>query len=111
VLPLGQELLQDDLALAREAVEALPALVLLAPLAGQQPLVLEPAQQRVQRALVDVQPVLGQRLAQRVAVLLGPQRGQHGQHQAAPPQLQPQVLERLGAHGRGTTVCDIVDVT
>src|SRR5262245_26954306 len=56
-LPLQQELLQDLLPVGGEPVEALVALVLLPPLAGQKALALQPAQQRVERALVDVHPL------------------------------------------------------
>ena len=70
-LPFGQQLLEHLRALGRKAVEALVAAALLAPLAGQQPLGLEPPQQRIERAFVDLEAQLGQRLAKGVAVVLG----------------------------------------
>ena len=48
-----------------QPVEALVALFFLAPLAGQQTLGFKPAQQRIERAFVDHQAVVRQRLAQR----------------------------------------------
>src|SRR5262245_23780918 len=78
-LPLRQQLLQDRLAVARQAVETLPAFLLLAPLAREQPLALEAPQERVERALVDREAVLLEGLAQRVAVVLTAQLGEHRQ--------------------------------
>ena len=52
--PFALELPQRGFAIAREAVEALVALVFFAPDAGQQPLAVEPAQHRIEGALVDL---------------------------------------------------------
>src|SRR5690348_11590079 len=68
--PLVQQLLQNRAALRRKPIETLLALVFLAPFARQQTLRLEPAKQRVQRAFVDLEAEVGERLAQRVAVVL-----------------------------------------
>src|SRR3974390_53155 len=70
----------------RQPVETLLALVLFAPFAFEQTLGFEPAQQRVERALVDRHAVVLQRLAQGVAVLLAPERSQDGKDEAAAPQ-------------------------
>ena len=90
-----QKLLQDQLALDGEAVKAFVALVLFAPLAGQQPLAFQAAQQRVKRAFVDGQPQVIQGLAQRVAIVLLPELGQYGDDQAAAAKLQLEVLKEF----------------
>src|ERR1700744_471099 len=93
--PLAGQLAEQPRAVVGEAVEALVALVFLAPFAGEQPLALQPPQHRVERAFVDLQAGVGQLLAQRVAVALGLERPEHRQDQAAAPQLQPQLLEQV----------------
>src|ERR1700722_19773423 len=77
-LPLPEQRREDRGPVRREPVEPLAALVFLAPLTHQETLALEPAQQRVERTLVDLQPLVGQRLAQGVAVAFGPQGGEDG---------------------------------
>ena len=83
---------QDELTIAGKAVEALGALVLLAPFAGQKALGLQPAQHRIEGALVDLQARVRQHLAQGVAVALDRQGREHGQDQAAAPQLEAELL-------------------
>ena len=92
---------------AREAVEALLALVFLAPLAGEQALALEPAEERVEGAFVDGEALVGECLPERVAVVLVPELDEHGQHQAAPAELQPEVLEVVGVLGWGVGVSHV----
>src|SRR5215469_5102757 len=60
VFPVKQKLGQDEFSLRRETIEALVALVLLAPLAGEETLALEAAQQRVERALIHRYPIFFQ---------------------------------------------------
>src|SRR5262245_42725344 len=91
--PLGEQLRQHLLAVLRQAVEALVAFAFLAPLARQEPLRLEPPEQWVERAFVDREPVLAEELAQRVAVLLGAERGQHRHDQAAAAQFEAKVFK------------------
>ena len=76
--------------------------------------------QRIQRSFVDRQAALGQGLAQRVAVVLGAELAEDGQHQAAAPQLEAQVLEQglvvrgrvSGSwHGASQLVCEAQCVT
>src|SRR6202035_339035 len=55
-VPLLQQLGKHRLPIGIQAIEPLVALVLFAPLALQQPLCLQPPQQRVERALVNRQP-------------------------------------------------------
>src|SRR5579862_586308 len=94
---LVRKLFVHLLARGQQPVETLAALVLLAPLTAQEPLAFEPPQQRVERALVDLQPGFFQGLAQRVAVPLGPKLIEDCERQAPSPQLEPQVLEGSGA--------------
>src|SRR6476660_9692185 len=98
-VPFPEELFERGLAVRREPVEALVAFVLLAPLTGEESLAFEPAEQGIERALVDRQPVLVERLAQRVAVLLFAQRGEYREDQAAAPQLEAEIVEGIGARG------------
>ena len=56
------------------------------------------AEQRVERAFVDLNAMASQRLAERIAVLLGPQLRQDGDDQASAPELQPQVFEECIVH-------------
>src|SRR5690348_12668535 len=97
--PLREQLPQDAFAVAGQPVEALVALVLLAPLAHQQSLGLQAAQRRVEGAFVDAHAVGGQGLPEGVAVLLAAQLGQHRQAQGSPAQLQAEVLEDGAIHG------------
>src|SRR5262249_51538141 len=64
-------------------------------------------QQRVQRAFIDRQPKVLQGLAQRVAIVLLPKLGQHGDDQASAAKLQLQVLKelRIGLNTGLHTVC------
>src|SRR5436305_14643360 len=82
--PFGVEAGEDRLALGGEAVEALVA-PFLAPFAGQQALRLEPAQQGVERALLDRQARFFERVAQGVAVPLLAQGSEHGEDERAAP--------------------------
>ena len=55
----------------REAIEPLVPFVFLAPLADQQALALETPEQRIQRAFVNREAEISERLAKRVAMALG----------------------------------------
>lgn len=94
--PFRQQLLQDAGARLRAAVEALVALPLLPPLADEEALRFETAQQRIEGALVDLEAVIREQLAERVAVLLGLEGRQDGQHEAPAPELQAEVVEAVG---------------
>src|SRR6476646_5969394 len=97
--PFRAQLPQDAYPFRGQLVETLLALVLLTPLAGEEPLGLEAPEQGIEGALVDGQAVVGEGLAQGVAVLLAPEFGQHCQDQRTPAQLQPQVFEGFSSHG------------
>ena len=80
-------------------VEAFIAPGFFAPFAGEQPLALQTAKQRVERALVHVEAVFGEELAERVAVLLRPQRGEHREHEATAAQFEPEIFKQRWIQG------------
>lgn len=96
--PFGEQLIQHASACVREPVEALVALALFPPFTHQQTLRLQAAQQRVERALVHRQAVLGEHLAQGVAVLLAAQGREGRDDEAASSELQTEVVEDLRVH-------------
>src|SRR5215831_7716925 len=77
--PLALEQFEHAQAGRAQSVEALLASTFLSPLADQEPLRLEPLQQRVERALLDAESLALQRLPQRVAVLLGAKLRERGE--------------------------------
>src|ERR1039458_5734787 len=95
VSPLDQQLLENQLAVGREAVETLVALVLFPPLADQQALGFQTAKQRIQRALVNGHAMIGEGFAQGVAVMFDAQRRQHREGKAAAAEFLPEVFEAL----------------
>ena len=111
--PLDDEQRQHLQAHAREAVEALVALGFFAPLADEQALCFQPAEQRIERALVDDEAVFGEEFAQRVSVLFRAKRREDGDRQAAPPDLEPEVVEDAVSIGCLVpyTVCHTLYVT
>ena len=68
--PLGEQLVEDVGAFGAELVEALVALVLLAPLAGEQALGFQAAEERIEGAFLDVEAVFCEGFAEGVAVAL-----------------------------------------
>ena len=98
-MPLGEQQFQDFGAGSGEQVEALFSLLFLAPLAGQESLAFQPAQQGVERAFIDLQAVLREGFAQRVTVLLAAQRRQDGQYQAAAAEFETEILKVFWIHG------------
>src|SRR6185503_7119288 len=84
-LPLGAQPLQRVCAFGREAIEPLVPFVFFAPLADQQTLALETPEQRIQRALVDRQAEVRERLAKCIAVVLGFELRENRQNQATAP--------------------------
>ena len=83
------------MAVAGETVEALVALLLLAPFADQQTLALQPPKQRIESVFVDGHAAVGEGLAQRIAVVLLAELGEDGQNEAAPSEFQPKVLKKI----------------
>ncbi len=71
-VPFIEQLEEGRFAFAAEPVKPLVPLVLFAPLACQQSLRLQAAQERIEGAFVDLKATLGQSLSQRVAVMLLP---------------------------------------
>src|SRR5512139_814783 len=86
--PLGSQFLRHLLALRVRLVVAPRPAVLDAPGAREEPLRLEPAEQGIQRALVDVEAPVRERLLERVAILLAPQLDENRQDQGAPPEFE-----------------------
>src|SRR5579872_5507354 len=110
--PFGQHLLEYGFSVARDLVETLVALVFLTPLAHQQTLGLKPAQERVQRAFINLHAVLGEGFAQRVSVLLSAELSQHRDYQASAAQFQPQTFNDAVVIGELThTVRHILYIT
>ena len=106
--PLDQQLFEDQLAVGGETVEPLFALVFFSPLADQQALSFKPAKQWVESALINSHAVIGQRFAERVAVVLGPQGREHRKGKTAPAKLLTEVFEAAIALSAGRhTVYDI----
>src|SRR6516225_4422578 len=69
--PFIEKLFENAFAVGGKNVEAFVALVLFAPLADQESLRFQAAQQGIQGAFVDGHAMLGQGLAQGVTVLFG----------------------------------------
>ena len=70
-VPLGEELGEDGFAFGGEPVEALVALVFFAPLAGEEALGFEAAEEGVEGAFLDGEAFVGEGFAEGVAVVLG----------------------------------------
>ena len=81
---------------AREFVKAFLAVVFLAPLALEQALGLESAQERVKGALVDFDPERGEILAQGIAVMLAAQLGENGDNEQTAAQFETQIVKEVG---------------
>jgi hypothetical protein len=91
--PLYEQLFERGGADRREAVEALVALVLFAPFAEKEALGFESTEERIQGALLDVDAMVGERLAERVAVVLLMELSKDGQDKAAAAELEPEIFE------------------
>jgi hypothetical protein len=92
-LPLYEQLLESDGAERRETVKALIALVLFPPLAEKQALRFESPEKRIKSAFFDLHATVRKCLPERVAVVLFTELDEDGQNEAAPPQLEPKVIE------------------
>ena len=97
-LPLGEQLLENIGALGREKIEALLALVLFAPFAGEESLGLKPSEKGVERAFVDFQSMLGEGFSERVAVLLATERRQDSQDEATAAKFETKIFKRVWVH-------------
>lgn len=93
LLPLQKELLQYGFALFRQFVETLVALGVLTPLAREKSLRFQTAEQRVKRPFVDLNPLLGEILAERVSVLLAAKVRKNGEDKSSSPEFHPQIFE------------------
>ncbi len=101
-VPFGEELGEGGFAFRGEPVEALVALVFLAPLAGEQALGLEAAEQGVKGAFLDGKAFVGQSLAEGVSVVLDAELGEDGDDEAAAAEFELEgVEEGFGPVGKG----------
>src|SRR5258708_16861827 len=95
-MPFGEQLFQDQLAVAGETVKAFVTLVFLSPFADQQPLAFQPSQERIEGALIDGHAALPKSFPESVPVLLRPKLCQDSQNQTATAQFQAKILEIAG---------------
>src|SRR6267143_805898 len=114
-VPFLEQLLEDARPVLREAVKPFVALIFLAPFAFEQALGFQPPQQGIQRALLNLHPLIRQRFAQCVAVMLFAKLRQHRNDQRPATQFHPQVFEEVGVrelgkvhHLESPTVCRIL---
>jgi len=108
-LPFFEQRGENGFAAGREAIEALVALVFLAPLAGEQALGFKAAQERVERAFLDLHAVRGQSLAKGVSVMLLPELGQNCEDQAAAAKLKAKIFKRVFGDGHTDPFCAFTD--
>ena len=95
-VPLGEELGEDGFAFGREFVETFVALVFFAPLAGEELLGFEAAEEGVQGAFFNGKAFVGEGLAEGVAVVLGAELGEDGDDEAAAAEFEAEGVEDLG---------------
>src|SRR5271165_7588845 len=103
--PLVEQEGEHALAFGGEPVKPLVAFVLFAPLACEEALGLEAAEEGVEGAFVDDQAAFGEGFAQGVAVVLVTQElGEDGDGEAAAAQLEAKILEERVVEGWGHAV-------
>jgi hypothetical protein len=95
-VPFGEELGEDGFAFGGEAVEAFVALVFFAPLAGEELLGFEAAEEGVEGAFLDGEALVGEGFAEGVAVVLGAELGEDGDDEAAAAEFEAEGVEELG---------------
>ena len=99
VVPLLEQMGQDLLAFGGEAIEALVAFLLFAPLADEEALGFEASQEWIEGAFVDDQAMIGEVFAERVAVMLLPELREDGESKTAAPELEPKVFKDVFGEG------------
>jgi hypothetical protein len=112
-VPFGEEKGKGGFALGREPVEAFVALVFFAPLAGEEALGFETAEEGVEGAFLDSKAFVGEGFAEGVTVVLGTELGEDGEDQAATAELEAEGVEelgfgRIGMGGGSHTVCRLL---
>jgi hypothetical protein len=100
-VPLGEEESEGGFALRGEVVEAFVALVFFAPLAGEEALGFEAAEEGVEGAFLDGEAFVGEGFAESVAVVLGAKLGEDGDDEAAAAEFEAEGVEELGIGGIG----------
>src|SRR5208282_830677 len=94
--PFGEQLLEDDFAIGRKAIEALVALVLLPPLADEKALGFEAAEEGVKGTFVHFHALVGKDFAESVAVVLGAESGEDGEDETSAAKLEAEIFEEAG---------------
>jgi hypothetical protein len=92
-VPLGEEESEGGFALRGKPIEALVALVFFAPLAGEEALGFEAAEEGIERAFLDGKTFVGERLAEGVAVVLNAQLGEDGDDETAAAEFEAKGIE------------------
>lgn len=100
-LPFGEQRLQHGLAFRGEAIKAFVAFVFFAPFADEEALGFEAAQEGVESAFVDGHALVGEGLAEGVAVLLFAKHGEDGEDQGAAAEFEAKVFEEVVVVGTG----------
>ena len=100
-MPFGEQGLQHGLAFRGETIKAFVAFVFFAPFADEQALGFEAAEQRVESAFIDGHALVGEGLAEGVAVLLFAEHGQDGEDQRATAKFEAEVFKELVVVGTG----------
>jgi hypothetical protein len=95
-VPFVEKLDEDGFAFGGKLVEALVALVLFTPLAGEKLLGFEAAKEGVEGAFFDGQALVGEGFAEGVAVVLDAELGQDGDDEAAAAEFETEGIEDLG---------------
>jgi hypothetical protein len=103
-VPFGEELGEDLLAVGGEAVEAFVAFFFFAPLAGEEGLGFEAAEERVEGGFFDGEAFVGEGFAEGVAVVLLAELGEDGEDEASTAEFEFEGVEGCGFLWGGHTV-------
>jgi cold shock CspA family protein len=89
-------LLEDDFPVGRKAIKALVSLVLLPPLAEEEALGFEAAEEGIEGTFVHFHALVGEGFAEGVAVLLGAESGKDGKDETTAAKLEAEVFKEVG---------------
>ena len=95
LVQLAQELFEDVATVLGKFVEALLAVVFLAPFALEEALAFEAAKKGVEGAFIDLDAEAGEILAQGIAVMFAPELGQDRDDEKAATELEPEMIEKV----------------
>lgn len=96
LLQFGEELFENGAAVAGKFVEAFLAIVFFPPFALEQTLSLEPPEEGIERAFIDLDSERRQVLAQGIAVMLASELGEDRDDEEAAAEFEPQDIEKIG---------------